>query len=350
MADDLVVNGTVSPQNVEEFYFDQSMGSISEILVTNNQEIKKDTVVLAYQNETVQDQVDEQQQSLDKLNLAVYNAQQNLDNTYNKRQELQNSLTEAIRKQDQADNKSLEGQAIQQEEQIKVDQYKEAISSQEDAILQAQQALETTNLDLSSVAQLIEKAKNKVTTNIIASVDGIAIVNEKGKTDPSIPTVKVISKETIINAKVSEYDYFRLAKDQSVKIHLINDNKEFDGTITEINKLPITAEIASDTNGENHSEIANYSFKVKPSDNLQYGYSCQVSIPINELRIPSKVILKEKEQQYVFVYSNGKVKKTFIETENHNGVYIVIKGLKEKDQVISNPTKDLKDNQEVMVN
>ena len=85
-ADDLIFNGSVAAQNVEEFYFDQTKGEVSDILVTNNQEISADTVVLVYQNETVQDQITEQQQTLDKLTLAVNNAKENLDNTYTKKQ------------------------------------------------------------------------------------------------------------------------------------------------------------------------------------------------------------------------------------------------------------------------
>ncbi|HRM13549.1 MAG TPA: hypothetical protein PLV47_11430 [Flavobacterium sp.] len=50
-ADDLIFNGSVAAQNVEEFYFDQTKGEVSEILVTNNQEISADTVVLVYQND-----------------------------------------------------------------------------------------------------------------------------------------------------------------------------------------------------------------------------------------------------------------------------------------------------------
>ena len=36
--------------------------------------------------------------------------------------------------------------------------------------------------------------------------------------------------------------------------------------------------------------------------------------------------------------------------ENRDGVFVVTEGLKEKDRIISNPSQDLKDGQEVMVN
>ena len=235
-ADDLIFNGSVAAQNVEEFYFDQTKGEVSDILVTNNQEISADTVVLVYQNETVQDQITEQQQTLDKLTLAVNNAQENLDNTYTKKQNIQNSLNEALSTFNNADADSMEGQAIRQEEQAKMDQYKEAISSQEEVISQAQQALDSANLDLSTATQNIELAKNKITTNVAATTDGTAIVEPKGKTNASVPVIKILGKDTIIKALVSEYDYRHLATNQTVEIQLLNSNKKIAGTITEVSR------------------------------------------------------------------------------------------------------------------
>lgn len=347
-ADDLIFNGSVTAQNVEEFYFDQTKGEVSEILVTNNQEISEDTVVLIYQNETVQDQITEQQQTLDKLTLAVNNAQENLDNTYTKKQNIQNSLNEALSTFNNADADSMEGQAIRQEEQAKMDQYKEAIYSQEEVISQAQQALDSANLDLSTATQNIELAKNKITTNVAATTDGTAIVEPKGKTNASVPVIKILGKDTIIKALVSEYDYRHLATDQAVEIQLLNSNKKIAGTITEVSILPEST--ATEGTATAQSNVANYSFKVKPSENLQYGYSCQIYVPVNELRIPEKAILNEEDKQYVFVYSKGTVKKQPILSENRDGVFVVTEGLKEKDRIISNPSQDLKDGQEVMVN
>ena len=347
-ADDLIFNGSVAAQNVEEFYFDQTKGEVSDILVTNNQEISADTVVLVYQNETVQDQITEQQQTLDKLTLAVNNAKENLDNTYTKKQNIQNSLNEALSTFNNADADSMEGQAIRQEEQAKMDQYKEAIYSQEEVISQAQQALDSANLDLSTATQNIELAKNKITTNVAATTDGTAIVEPKGKTNASVPVIKILGKDTIIKALVSEYDYRHLATDQAVEIQLLNSNKKIAGTITEVSILPEST--ATEGTATAQSNVANYSFKVKPSENLQYGYSCQIYVPVNELRIPEKAILNEEDKQYVFVYSKGTVKKQPILSENRDGVFVVTEGLKEKDRIISNPSQDLKDGQEVMVN
>lgn len=347
-ADDLIFNGSVSAQNVEEFYFDQTKGEVSDILVANNQEISADTVVLVYQNETVQDQITEQQQTLDKLTLAVNNAQENLDNTYVKKQNIQNNFNEAFNAFNNADAESIEGQTIRQEEQSKMDQYKEAIYAQEEAISQAQQGLDSANLDLATATQSMELTKNKIATNVAATMDGTAIVEPKGKTNASVPIIKILGKDTIIKSLVSEYDYRYLATDQAVEIQLLNSNKKIAGTITEISPLPEST--AAEGSATAQSNLANYSFKVKPSENLQYGYSCQIHVPVNELRIPKKAILDEEGKQYVFVYSKGTVKKQPILTENRDGVFVVTEGLKEKDRIISNPSQDLKDGQEVMVN
>lgn len=350
-ADDLVFNGTVSAERSEEFYKDESKGTLANILVTNGQEIAANTALLAYQNETQQEQVDEQQGQIEKLNLAVTTAQQNLDNAYAKKQELQNDKSQAASASSQAAAAagSTTGAASSG-----ASQYDDALSAQDDAILQAQQALDSANLDLTTANQALENAKSKVTTNVSSTIDGIAVVDTSGKGDATVPVVKVVSKSTIIEAKVSEYDYSRVLKDQTVTILPANDTKKIQGTITEVNKLPDNSGAAAAAGAAGGavqtSAMANYTFKVKPAEDLQYGYNCQISLPVNELRVPKSAITKENDKQYVFVYSKGKAHKTFITTVEKNGVFVVTEGLKEKDRIISNPDKELKDGQEVTVN
>lgn len=343
-ADPLIFNGVVDAEQTESFYNDQSKGTLSNILVTEGQEIKAKTAVLAYQSNTAQDQVDEQQQQLEKLNLAVTTAQQNLDNAYAKKQEIEN------KKGTTSQSASVSGALSNPAEQAS-----DAISAQDDAILQAQQALDAANLDLTTANESLETAKNKVTTNVSSTIDGIAEVNEAGKAAATVPVVKVVSKSTVINAKVSEYDYSRVKKDQAVTIQPVNSDEKIQGTIIEVSRMPENSEgvssaaAAATGSTMQTSSMATYSFKVKPGKELQYGYSCQISVPVNELRLSSDALVKEDGKQYVYVYKNGAVHKTAVTTVDENGVVVVTAGLKENDKVISNPKKDLQDGKKVTV-
>lgn len=343
-ADALVFNGNVSPEHTEEFFNDQTKGTLTSVLVTNGQEVPANTALLAYQNDTMQEQVDEQQQQIGKLNLAVTTAQQNLTAAYNKKQDLENEKSTAA--------SSVPAAAAGMGDSA-ASSFDEAISQQDEVIMQAQQALDAANMDLSTANQGLESARGKVTTNVSSTFDGVAMVDENGKGDATVPVVKIVSKTTLVDAKVSEYDYKRVAKDQAVTIQPTSSDKKIQGTIIEVNELPddsAAAAAASGTGGASQgAAMASYTFKVKPSEDMQYGYSCQVSIPVNELRLPEKAIVKDHRKQYVFVYAKGKVKKTLIKAEEKDGLFIVTKGLKEKEKVISNPDKALKDGQEVTV-
>ncbi|MCD5003658.1 efflux RND transporter periplasmic adaptor subunit [Enterococcus saccharolyticus] len=343
----LILKGTVIAERTQSFYYDPSKGEIAELFVLNGQEIKVNTPLFSYENLAIQDQLVEQQQTLEKLNLAVHNAQQNLDNAYIKKQELQNQLDEATISYDNADNSTTEGQQLRLEEQAKKEQYQEAISTQEEVILQAQQTLDAAYVDLSGANATIENTQNKEVTNIFNQDAGIVIVNEEGKNNSSIPYIQVVSKETVIEGKVTEYDYERLNKDMEVAINFLHDNSKIAGTITQINPLPDTAEISTDVT---QPSVAMYSFKIKPKEEAHYGYNCQISLNLNELRIPKKAIISESKQEFVYVVNNGEAKRTPVTIERKDDVCIVLKGLKEKDQIIANPDSSLKDGQEVAVN
>jgi HlyD family secretion protein len=343
----LIIKGTVIAERTQSFYYDPSKGEIAELFVHNEQEIKANTPLFSYENLAIQDQLVEQQQMLEKLNLAVHNAQQNLDNACIKKQELQNQLDEATISYDNADNSTTEGQQLRLEEQAKKEQYQEAISTQEEVILQAQQTLDAAYVDLSGANVTIENTQNKEVTNVFNQDAGIVIVNEEGKNNSSIPYIQVVSKETVIEGKVTEYDYERLNKDMEVAINFLHDNSKIAGTISEINPLPDISEINADVT---QASIATYSFKVKPEETSHYGYNCQISVELDELRIPKSSIISKNGQEIVYIVENGKTKKTRVTIERKDDLFIVLEGLKEKDQIIENPDDSLKDGQEVMVN
>lgn len=96
--------------------------------------------------------------------------------------------------------------------------------------------------------------------------------------------------------------------------------------------------------------MANYTFDVKTDENLQYGYSVQVKLPLNELRIPKKAVIKEGDKSYVYLVQPSKrVKKQAVTAEEQNGILVVKEGLKAKDKIIADPDKKLKDGKEVAV-
>lgn len=346
----LIFKGEVTAEKTQYFYLDQTLGKISGITVKDGQEVKADTVVLTYENATVQEQADEQSQALEKANLAVQAAQQNLDAAASHRNDISNQYQQALA-DSKKQNNTAEGQAKKQELVAKADALKQQLTAQQDAVLLAQQALDAANLDLSNTNESMEKAQGKIASSLTAGMDGIAYVDDKGKTDGTTPAVTVVSPTTVVEGEVSEFDYERLHQDQKVTIKPTNGDAELEGTILRVDKLPEKAASSgamADQGGMSGTTTTNYSFIVKPSKNLQYGYSVQITLPLEELRIPESAIIKEGEERFVYVVESGKAQKKAVKITENDGLFIVTEGLAEKAVIVENPDDQLKDGQEVV--
>lgn len=345
-AEPIHFKGLVQPARISNLFLDSSLGVITNLSVVDGQEVKEKDVIATYQNVAVENQATEHAQSLDKLHLAVSNAQENLDRAVLKQQELQDRLTIAESQRDSVDTKSHEFEAKKSELELKVEQSQQALEAQKDVVVQATQALESTGVELSSTNTIIEQSQKKVTQVVTSAISGIVHVDEKGRADSSVPYAVIVSPETIIKGTVTEYDYKKIKKDQQVTIRPMSEKKEITGVITMIDQLPET--FSSDkAQSADKNTVSNYSFTVAPKENLNYGYTVQIVIPSDTLEIPKKSILKQSERTFIFLYKSGKVYKKKVKVKEGEKNYIVEEGLEEKDQIVVNPDKNLKQGQEV---
>lgn len=351
-SDPLTFNGIVEATHTQDYYFDQTLGKISEINVQDGQEVEQGATLLSYTNTEYQEQADEQSTNLDKLYLAVSNAQESLAIAQDKQAKEQQKLNDATSNYNNTNENSEEGAAKKEQYKQEMTQYESSVDAAADAVVQARQALESANVELNSASQSVTKMQGKVSSTVASATKGTAYINEKGKNDPSVPVVKVVSNEVTIEAKASEYDYPQVHQDASVTIKPITTNQEIAGTITHVNKLPDQAEVTSQAGtagGSSTSSVSNYSFIVKPTEELQYGYNVQVVLPLNEIRLPKKAVKKTGDTKYVFAYRNGKVHEVTIQAEDKGDYFILKDGLKDGDRIISNPDKSLRDGQELAV-
>ncbi|MHC5373879.1 efflux RND transporter periplasmic adaptor subunit [Enterococcus sp. LJL120] len=348
MADPLTFNGTVEAEQTSDVYLDATKGRISEILVANGQEVAAGTPILSYQSDEVAEQVKTAEQQLSTLNLQATNASASLQSAQTRKNELQADLTTARNRFNGADANSLEGQATRQEQQALIDQYTQSITAQDDVIQQAQQAVDAANLEVSNANSNVEDLRSRVATQVTADIDGIAIVNEEGQISATVPVIQVVSKATVIKTTVSEYDYHRIVVGRTVTARAVSSDQSVNGTITQVNLLPDAAAAAAATGTT--TTTANYTFTVKPESDLQYGYSCQVTLPLEELRIPASAVVTEGEMQFAYQVVDDQAVKTAITAEDQSGVTVVREGLEQGAEIITNPDDQLTDGLEVMVN
>ncbi|MGM0215905.1 efflux RND transporter periplasmic adaptor subunit [Enterococcus sp. AZ109] len=353
-AEPLTFNGTVTASDTQDYNLDATLGKITQVHVTDGQQVEAGTVLLSYESAEYQAQVDEQNNSMSKLNLALSSAQENLASAQAKQARANQQLNDAVTNYNNTNENSSEEAAMQKEQyKGEITQYESALEAANDAVLQAQQMVESAQVDLQAGNQSIANTQAKATSTVTSTTSGIAHVDEKGKTDPSVPVIQVVSSDVTIEGKASEYDYQRLQKDQRVTVKPVTSDEEIEGTITEVDQLPEAAAAAGNAaQGASTTSVnvANYAFTVKPDKPIQYGYNVQITLPLDEIRLPGNSVIEEDGKQFVFAVKDGKAQKTEVQTEDRSGVLVVTSGLKEKDEVVTNPDDELKDGQELAVN
>ncbi|EKF52511.1 efflux RND transporter periplasmic adaptor subunit [Lactococcus garvieae] len=351
--DPLILKGIVQPKDTSYFNLEPGLGKISNISVQSGQVVNKGDVIATYQNTTIEDQANEQIQSLEKLNLAVSNAQTNVNNAKQKQEELEKQLVSVQNEQSLIKNKKISNEEKQAEKadiDAKVESIKQALDAQKDAVLQAIQMLDNANIDLSSTNNSIEQTKKKIITTITSPFKGIVYINNKGELDNSVPYATVVSQETVIRGTVSEYDYSKIREGQMVKINVTADDKSVDGTITSISELPEGLDTNEGSSGQSDKNmISSFSFLITPKTAIHYGFNVQINVPTNKIEVSKHNIVEKGTGKFVFIYSGGKVHKKKVEVQEESEKYILKSGIKENDKIIDTPDAELKDGQEVVV-
>jgi HlyD family secretion protein len=343
----LLFKGFVTAEKVYSVFYDQSLGKVTDILVKDGQEIKSGDAILSYKNEEIQSEADAQENSLKKLSISVDSAKNDLNNARSKVKDYKNKLSQSKNELGNIDASTSEGQQKKQELKAVINQYEEQLDAQNSVVTQSESALSSAKLDYKDASKSVDSIRKKANKNVTAEISGIVSVNEKGKTDPTVPVIKIISKNVVVEGIVSEYDYDSIKLRQRVNVRPVSQKEEIGGQIKQINQLPDTEINVGDNQANSTGSLSNYKFLVELDSPVQYGYSVQIKLPIDELRIPKKALIKEGNKEYVYLYISGKVIKKPIKTETKNEVIVVLNGLKEGDVIISNPDKELKDGDKI---
>ncbi|MGX7198642.1 efflux RND transporter periplasmic adaptor subunit [Enterococcus nangangensis] len=346
-SDPLMFDGVVQPQDLQEIYYDGTLGKITSIAITDQQEVKKGNVLLTYENSTVQDQVTEQERSLNRASLSVDGAKENLQDAKDQQATSQSKLDEAKNKLKAVDQTKPEGQAQASELQATVESLTAEVSAASESTKQMEQALSSAQLDLNDANQAVEDSKKNITTNVTSPIDGIVYLDEKGQSNPEVPVVKVVSKEVVVKASVTEFDYQYVKVDTPVTVTPVVSDEAIKGTITSVSQLAnsTTASNVATSLGDTSSAgtSATYPFTVTMEKPLQYGFNVQISLALNELRVPVSAVVVEEDKLFVYQVTDNIAHKVAIEGSAANGFYTVTKGLQAKDKIILTVDDALKD-------
>ena len=332
----LKLDGQVSFLDTRDIFFDPSLGKIAEINVENGKEVKKDSPLLTYNNSDIQATETEQANAVNRNNLQVQQAQENVNLATQKYNEALNKVAAAKQKLNTA-KEAEEKETLNAE----IQQLNEAVSAANSEVAQANQALQLANSDAVGAANTLEQTRGKVNTVVTAPIDGQVTVDASAMSSTDKPVIKIATQKKNIQGKVTEYDYDKLQTGEEVTVTTVGSGKSAPGKIVSIAQTPIAK--------NEGNPVVSYQFTIEGDFPWAEGLSTSIAVPQKQMIIPTAAIQKEGEKEFVYVYKAGKTKKTPIETETNLGRKVVKSGLNWKDQVIANPNKELKDNQDVQV-
>ena len=192
---------------------------------------------------------------------------------------------------------------------------------------------------------MLERTEGKLSDETLAEIDGFVIVHEENKSNPQGSLVDILAEETEIKATVTEYDYFRLSKDQPVTVHVIPTDETMPGTISDLDLIPKTTQATSLT----ADTSVNYGLSVLPERNIQPGYSIEIEVSLDEVIIPTSAIVWEDDNAFLWQYADGVISKKAVTVEQQRNYWILVDGVDLGAVIIQNPSEGLTEGQEVKV-
>lgn len=335
--DPLIFNGTVEAESIDTIYQDVTLGEITEIHVKDGQSVAEGDVLITYEN----DEIIEAKRNRERSVMNISNCKEDINLAMEREKKVKQQLNNAEKELSNLKSNDLEYELKKSGLEQDVAHYEASVESEKETIRTLERTLQGNEADLADVNENIASLEKSATTKVIASTEGIIILQEKGKADSSVPLIKIISEAVVVVGEVSEYDYATLSIDQEVTVKHVSVNEEIKGRITSIDRLA-SSKLES-------SGAVTYQFTVEIEQLIQYGFSVQIRLFTEKLVIPESAIVEKGEERFVYVYENKKVNKKSIVTIEEGGLFIVSDGLEQGNKIIENPNEELEDGQEVMV-
>lgn len=200
---------------------------------------------------------------------------------------------------------------------------------------------------------LVQNQKNSA--RITAALDGTVLAMNVVANQPVVPQAPVVIvgdlDHLVIQAEVNEVDAAKLAVGQPVKITGVTlGEREFSGKITSVAPM---AQVQPSVQGTQTTvQVIVGVDQADPA--LKPGFSVSLAVITaakdNVIQVPLESVFSLSKEKYVFGLRNGIVNKVKVITGIAGDVNTEISsGLNQGDQVVINPSKDLKDGMKVRV-
>ncbi|MGM7700828.1 efflux RND transporter periplasmic adaptor subunit [Pseudalkalibacillus sp. Hm43] len=313
--------GVVVPKEKEEFYFDESRGTLEEILVQEGDDISSGTDILQYSASNYDQQVVALENEIDVLETEK-------DYHEDRERLIGNQiLRESAKDEEERDDSAL--LLLEQEEadaEYQADRIDSMISNKEDEIkqLESRSGEMTVKSSISGTVQKVsyERGSAKEPLVVLANEDNV-----------------------MVRTFLSEKEVLLLQEGDDVQLKSAKD-KEWKGIIASIQP--------AEEKQEGSEFQVDVEVEQEGESTLQVGSTVEMTVrPIavkDAVAVRHESILQEDGKQYVLVVKNGYIDKRQVSFGFENKTYLeVTKGLKAEEVIVKVPNRLLVDDMEIEV-
>ncbi|MDL2310771.1 efflux RND transporter periplasmic adaptor subunit [Peptostreptococcaceae bacterium OttesenSCG-928-C18] len=354
----ITFSGSAGASASQDIYLDSTKGEIVKFYVEDDEEVIVGQKLFIYENETIKDTVDELTVEYDNAyssykdaNSEVSKAKEQLSSANKKVKDLAKEIEDLTNSANPSDPLvAVELQELQKQ----LEESSVLAQGAEASVSQGEEAAKQLKSQYESIGQKIDSTKKKLNYVETASVAGIIKLSKNAKNNTlsmaeTEPVISITSKDIIIQAKVSEYDYEKIKINDKVDIEVANSGEKMEGIITFIDSMPIGSSALSVEQQAGGSNISNYRFDVKPSKPIHYGFSVNIKLPQEDIFLPFEAVERSSGKFYIYKVKDSKAVREEIKVEIEDDIYKLVSGLELGDEIIAN-VEGIKDGVEVKTN
>ncbi|WP_077622614.1 efflux RND transporter periplasmic adaptor subunit [Sediminibacillus massiliensis] len=327
----LLIPGKLRLSEVQTVHYNPNKGEKFEYSVDDGSKVKKDDVLVTYKNNDLAYEKEQNQNAINSQYLEI-----------NRLQEQINVVEKKIEKAGEEEHsENIIINDLREEKNQYIHQKKLA------------------NIDLNQ--SLIEKDRiegKMEDLHVKSKIDGVVMTYtdlDVSRIGSETPILRVFNPDHLeAVAYLSEYDVPKVKEGQNVSLNAeAFEGEEWEGTISKVDLFPTEGENI----GNSEKQTVEYRAVVDMESvelNLRPGFNLNLEIDTGAIQadtIPISSVMFDEDQSYVYIVMEDKLQRKNVETGITSDNRIEIKeGLKQSDQIIENPTDEMFEGMDVVVN
>lgn len=324
VASSVLLSGNIAATNEQYVYYDSTKGDLDSVLVNVGDKVIAGQALVQYKSVEAQAAYDTAVRALNKIDRQIYDLK-----TYGTTIETTGDAA--------TDDKTTASAQRSVDSQLKDLQDNRADA--EANVNKAQAQLNATTVTSANDGTVVEVNRDVSKSTTGANQTLVHIVN---------------NGNLQVKGELSEYNLANLSVGQEVTItSKVYPDKKWTGKISYISNYPKDNQNTAAASAGNASSGAKYPYTVDITSeigDLKQGFSINIEVK-NKTRgilVPVSSIVSESNKSYIWTIEKGTVKKVQVTLGNADAKHQEISsGLTKDSKVITNPTDNLKDGQEV---